>query len=69
MTVRASSDYKVVEDRNTEYCRMIQHIDDILPIIKEEVAKKKEEDEDRKADGKESDNKTVYLVVENDEIR
>jgi hypothetical protein len=69
MTVRASSDYKVIEDRNTEYCRMIQNIDDILPIMKEEVAKKKEEDEDRKANGKESENKTVYLVVENDEIR
>jgi hypothetical protein len=39
MTVRASSDYRIVEDRNTEYCRMIQNIDDILEVIKEEVAK------------------------------
>jgi hypothetical protein len=39
MTVRASSDYRIVEDRNTEYCRMIQNIDNILAIIKE-VAKK-----------------------------
>jgi hypothetical protein len=41
MTVRASSDYRIVEDRNTEYCRMIQNIENILEIIKEEVAKKR----------------------------
>ena len=69
MTVRASTDYRIVEDRNTEYCRMIQNIDNILAIIKEEVAKKKEEDEARKAEGKNPEGKTVYLVVEHGEIR
>ena len=48
---------------------MIQNIENILEIIKEEVAKKKEEDEARKAGGKNPEDKTVYLVVEHDEIR
>ena len=48
---------------------MIKDVENILEIIKEEVAKKKEEDEARKADGKNPEDKTVYLVVEHDEIR
>jgi hypothetical protein len=63
MTVRASSDYRVVDERNTEYCRTVQNIDGILNIIKEEVEKKNEEDELSKAEGKNAENKTVYLVV------
>jgi hypothetical protein len=49
---------------------MIQNIDDILTIMKEEVAKKTEEDEARQAEGKEPEEQNrLYLVVEHDEIR
>ena len=43
MIVRASCDYRIVEDRNTEYCRIIKNIDDILKVIKEEIAKHDQE--------------------------
>jgi hypothetical protein len=70
MTVRASSDYRIVQDRNTEYCRMIQNIDDILKVIKEEIAKHDQEQDDAHKEGrKQPGDKTVYLVVEHDEIR
>jgi hypothetical protein len=61
MVVRASTDYRVIEDRNTEYCRMITNIEDILEILKEEIAKQEE------AESPES--KTVFLAVANDEIK